>query len=60
MKKSHFMVNAPSSIVKGMWQHSRTSSGQKELTDINALADEYLAFKLSWIKSEKTNHLMRK
>ncbi|HEV7424640.1 MAG TPA: histidine kinase dimerization/phospho-acceptor domain-containing protein, partial [Candidatus Paceibacterota bacterium] len=29
-------------IVKGMLQHSRKSSGQKELTDINALADEYL------------------
>jgi two-component system, NtrC family, sensor kinase len=29
-------------IVKGMLQHSRTSNGQKELTDINALADEYL------------------
>ena len=30
------------SIVKGMLQHSRASSGKKELTDINALADEYL------------------
>jgi two-component system, NtrC family, sensor kinase len=30
------------SIVKGMLQHSRASSGQKEPTDINALADEYL------------------
>ena len=29
-------------IVKGMLQHSRTSTGQKELADINALADEYL------------------
>jgi len=29
-------------IVKGMLQHSRTSSGQKELTDINALCDEYI------------------
>jgi len=29
-------------IVKGMLQHSRTSTGQKELTDINSLADEYL------------------
>ena len=29
-------------IVKGMLQHSKTSSGQKELTNINALADEYL------------------
>ena len=25
-----------------MLQHSRTSSGQKELTDLNVLADEYL------------------
>jgi two-component system, NtrC family, sensor kinase len=30
------------SIVKGMLQHSKTSLGQRELTDINALADEYL------------------
>ncbi|HEY2726549.1 MAG TPA: tetratricopeptide repeat protein, partial [Parafilimonas sp.] len=29
-------------IVKGMLQHSRKSSGQKELTNINALCDEYL------------------
>jgi signal transduction histidine kinase len=29
-------------IVKGMLQHSRSSTGQKESTDINALADEYL------------------
>ncbi|MBT8282731.1 MAG: HAMP domain-containing histidine kinase, partial [Muriicola sp.] len=29
-------------IVKGMLQHSRASSGEKELTDINVLADEYL------------------
>jgi signal transduction histidine kinase len=29
-------------IVKGMLQHSRANSGQKEMTDINALADEYL------------------
>ena len=29
-------------IVKGMLQHSRTSSGEKENTDINILVDEYL------------------
>ncbi len=29
-------------IVKSMLQHSRSSSSQKEPTDINALADEYL------------------
>jgi two-component system NtrC family sensor kinase len=33
-------------IVKGMLQHSRASAGQKEPTDINALAEEYL--KLSY------------
>jgi len=29
-------------IVKGMLLHSRSSSGQKERTDINALADEFI------------------
>ncbi len=33
-------------IVKGMLQHSRSSSGIKEPTDINALADEY--FRLAY------------
>ena len=33
-------------IVKGMLQHSRASSGQKEPTGINALADEY--FRLAY------------
>jgi signal transduction histidine kinase len=31
-----------SSIVKGMLQHSRASQTSKEVTDINALVDEYL------------------
>jgi two-component system, NtrC family, sensor kinase len=31
-----------SNIVKGMLEHSRTSKGVKEMTDINKLADEYL------------------
>ena len=29
-------------IVKGMLQHSRTSGGEKEMTDINVLADEFV------------------
>ncbi|MGO4919120.1 ATP-binding protein [Maribacter spongiicola] len=29
-------------IVKGMLQHSRSSTGQKEMTNINILSDEYL------------------
>lgn len=34
--------NRASSIVKGMLEHSRTSTGERKLTDLNALADEYL------------------
>lgn len=29
-------------IVKGMLQHSRNNSGERQLTDVNVLADEYL------------------
>ncbi len=29
-------------IIKGMLQHSRSNSGEKEFTDINAMAEEYL------------------
>ena len=31
-----------SSIVRGMLEHSRTSAGERQPTDLNALADEYL------------------
>ncbi|MCF8324972.1 MAG: histidine kinase, partial [Leadbetterella sp.] len=41
-EKIHYHGKRASSIVKGMLEHSRTSIGIKELTDINALADEYL------------------
>jgi two-component system, NtrC family, sensor kinase len=41
-KKIHHHGKRADSIVKGMLQHSRKSSGQKDITDINALADEYL------------------
>jgi signal transduction histidine kinase len=41
-QKINYHGKRADSIVKGMLQHSRTSSGQKEPTDINALADEYL------------------
>ncbi len=34
--------NRAGDIVKGMLQHSRSSTGVKELTDINVLCDEYL------------------
>lgn len=40
-KISHHGKRA-SGIVKGMLEHSRASTGEKQPTDINALADEYL------------------
>ncbi|MBK9257850.1 MAG: hypothetical protein IPM42_20540 [Saprospiraceae bacterium] len=42
LEKINFHGKRADSIVKGMLMHSRTSSGVKELTDINLLADEYL------------------
>jgi signal transduction histidine kinase len=39
-------------IVKGMLQHSRSSSGAKEPTDINALADEYLRLAYHGIRAK--------
>ena len=39
-------------IVKGMLQHSRTSSGQKEPTNISALADEYLRLAYHGLKAK--------
>ena len=39
-------------IVKGMLQHSRSSSGAKEPTNINALADEYLRLAYHGLKAK--------
>ena len=42
LEKINYHGKRADGIVKAMLQHSRTSSGQKEPTDINKLADEYL------------------
>ena len=42
LKKINHHGKRAADIVKGMLQHSRSSSGVKEPTDINALCDEYL------------------
>ncbi len=44
-----------SNIVKGMLEHSRTSSGEKELTDINSLADEYLRLAYHGLRAKDKN-----
>jgi len=41
-------------IVKGMLQHSRTSSGAKEQTDVNALADEYLRLAYQGLRKDRS------
>jgi two-component system NtrC family sensor kinase len=41
-EKINYHGKRASNIVKGMLEHSRTSTGQRELTDINTLCDEYL------------------
>ncbi len=45
-------------IVKGMLQHSRTSTGKKEPTDINKLADEYLRLSYFGLRA-KDQYLMQ-
>jgi signal transduction histidine kinase/ligand-binding sensor domain-containing protein len=40
-------------IVKGMLQHSRSSNGHKEPTDVNALADEYLRLSYHGLRAKE-------
>ncbi len=42
-------------IVKNMLQHSRSCSSQKELTDINKLADEYLRLSYHGMRAKEKN-----
>jgi two-component system, NtrC family, sensor kinase len=44
-----------SSIVKGMLAHSRASTGAKEITDINKLADEYLRLSYHGLRAKDKN-----
>ncbi|HVZ55679.1 MAG TPA: ATP-binding protein [Chitinophagaceae bacterium] len=46
LEKVRFHGNRADAIVKSMLQHSRSSSGRRELTDINALCEEY--FRLAY------------
>jgi signal transduction histidine kinase len=42
-------------IVKGMLQHSRTSTGEKQLTNINILADEFLRLSYHGLRAKDKN-----
>ena len=52
LEKIHHHGQRASEIVKGMLQHSRSSSGVKELTDINALTDEYLRLAYNGLRAK--------
>lgn len=51
-EKVNYHGKRASAIVKGMLQHSRTTSSQKELTDINALTDEYLRLSYQGLRAK--------
>jgi signal transduction histidine kinase/ligand-binding sensor domain-containing protein len=51
-EKISFHGKRADAIVKGMLQHSRASSGIKEPTDINRLADEYLRLAYHGLKAK--------
>lgn len=44
--------NRADAIVKGMLQHSRVSTGEKELTDINTLATEFLQLSYHGVRAK--------
>jgi signal transduction histidine kinase len=52
LEKIHHHGERAASIVKGMLQHSRSSSGAKEPTDINALIDEYVRLAYHGLKAK--------
>jgi two-component system NtrC family sensor kinase len=55
LDKINFHGKRADAIVKGMLQHSRISTGQKELTDINALCDEYLRLSYYGLRAKDKN-----
>jgi len=55
LEKITYHGNRASSIVRGMLEHSRMSTGERKLTDINALADEYLRLAYHGLRAKDKN-----
>ncbi len=55
LEKIYHHGNRADAIVKGMLQHSRQTEGIKELTDINALCDEYLRLSYHGLRAKDKN-----
>ncbi len=56
-EKINYHGKRASSIVKGMLEHSRQSTGERELTDLNQLADEYLRLAYHGMKAKDSNRV---
>ena len=56
LKKINHHGQRASSIVKGMLEHSRTSTGVKEPTNINSLADEFLRLAYHGLRAKDSNN----
>lgn len=55
LEKINYHGKRASSIIKGMLEHSRQSTGERTLTDINQLADEYLRLSYHGIRAKDSN-----
>jgi two-component system NtrC family sensor kinase len=54
-EKINYHGKRAANIVTAMLQHSRTSTGKKEPTDLNALADEYLRLAYHGLRAKDKN-----
>ncbi len=54
-EKINYHGKRASNIVRAMLEHSRTSSGTKELTDIGQLADEYLRLSYHGLRAKNSD-----
>ncbi len=57
-KKIHHHGSRADAIVKSMLMHSQRSTGQRELVNINALADEYLRLTYHGIRAKDKNFMV--
>jgi signal transduction histidine kinase len=55
LEKIYFHGKRADAIVKGMLQHSRKSTGQKELVDINAMCEECLRLSYHGLRAKDKN-----
>ncbi|CCH54271.1 Sensor protein zraS [Fibrisoma limi BUZ 3] len=55
LQKIHHHGDRAAAIVRGMLEHSRTDSGEKRPTDLNALADEYLKIAYHGLRAKDKN-----